>query len=128
MPNGALKKILYVEDDTDLWTIAQISLVDLGGFEVKFCLTGQEALRVALEFRPDLILLDYMMPGMNGSDTLKELRKIPALAQTPVVFLTAKIQPDEVAQYRAEGAAEVIPKPFDPMRLADTVRSIWNAT
>ncbi|WP_199221388.1 response regulator [Desulfonatronum sp. SC1] len=76
-------------------------------------------------FVPDLILLDVMMPDMDGPTTMRELRKIPDLANTPVVFLTAKVQPQEFSAYLALGAQGVIAKPFDPMKLADEVHAVW---
>lgn len=120
-----LKKILYVEDEPDIRTIAAMALESLGGFELACCSSGQEALDKAPEFEPDLILLDVMMPGMNGPSTLQALRALPGLASTPVIFMTAKVQPQELAEYRALGALDVIHKPFDPMLLAEHVREIW---
>ena len=80
--------------------------------------------RVA-DFAPDLVLLDVMMPDMDGPATLRALRQLPGMAALPVVFMTAKVQPQEVAEYRARGALDVIAKPFDPMTLAAQVREIW---
>jgi CheY-like chemotaxis protein len=79
------------------------------------------------EFGPDLILLDVMMPVLDGPTTFQALREIPALSATPVVFMTAKVQTEEVAFYRELGAVDVIPKPFDPMTLADQIREIWTS-
>ncbi|MFO8025304.1 response regulator [Thiohalophilus sp.] len=120
-----LRKILYVEDEADIQTIARLALQDVGGFELQLCSNGSEALATAQEYAPDLLILDVMLPGMDGPTTLTELRKIPALAETPVLFMTAKVQTRELAQLRALGAVEVITKPFDPMTLAETVRQIW---
>ncbi len=121
----ALNRILYVEDEPDIQTVASMALEMVGGFEVKICSSGQEALNSALEFKPDLILLDVMMPEMDGPTTMRRLRELEGLAAVPVVFMTAKVQPAEVAEYKALGAIEVIPKPFDPMTLADQVRAVW---
>lgn len=121
----ALERILYVEDEPDIQAVARLALENLGGFIVEVCSSGKEALNKVDSFKPDLILLDVMMPGMDGPTTLGELRKLPACVATPVVFMTAKVQPQEVAQYMSLGAINVIPKPFDPMTLADTVRDIW---
>lgn len=120
-----LERILYVEDEPDIREVAAIALEAVGGYTLRVCHSGGEALAVAEAFAPDLLLLDVMMPGMDGPTTLSELRKIPALADTPAVFMTAKVQPSEVAEYRAMGALGVVPKPFDPMTLAETLRSIW---
>ncbi len=123
-----LTKILYVEDEPDIHQVAKLALEAIGGFTVQICESGKEALQVAPEYSPDLILLDVMMPEMDGPTTLTELRKIDSLARTPVIFMTAKVQPNEVASYKEMGAVEVIPKPFDPMTLSDQVREIWSSS
>lgn len=123
----ALERILYVEDEPDIQAVARLALENLGGFKVEVCSSGREALAKAGNFKPDLVLLDVMMPGMDGPTTLGELRKIPGCISTPVVFMTAKVQPQEVAQYLSLGAINIIPKPFNPMTLADTVRGIWES-
>ena len=119
-----VQRILYVEDETDIRTIAQMALEAVGGFEVVACSSGAEAVAAAPSAGADLLLLDVMMPGMDGHTTLRRLRDIPATAQTPVIFMTAKVQPAEVEQHRALGALDVIAKPFDPMALADEIRAI----
>ncbi len=121
----ALHSILMIEDEPDIQTVARLSLESIGGFEVEVCSSGQEAIDKAAGINPDLILLDVMMPGMDGPTTLIELKKMPALADTPVVFMTAKVQPQEIQQYKEYGAIDVIPKPFDPMSLPDILKSIW---
>lgn len=121
-----LQRILYAEDDADIQAIAVMVLETINGFTLEVCSSGTEALRKAVEFNPDLILLDVMMPGMDGPETLKNLRQFPTLAATPVVFMTAKVQPQEVQGYLDLGAAGVIAKPFDPMTLADQLRAIWD--
>lgn len=125
MNKAPLHRILYVEDEPDIQTIARIALEEVGDFQLRICTTGAEALEAAAEFAPDLLILDVMMPGMDGPTTLAELRKIPALADTPALFMTAKVQPQELEQLRAQGAVDVITKPFDPMTLADTVCQLW---
>ena len=122
---GALQKILYVEDEPDIQAVAKLALEMVGKFTVKICSSGEEALREAAAFAPDMILLDVMMPGMDGPTTLKNLRQLTELANTPVAFMTAKVQPQEVEHYKALGARDVIPKPFDPMQLSNQVRAIW---
>jgi CheY-like chemotaxis protein len=120
-----LTRILYVEDEPDIQLVARLALETLGGFTVEVCSSGNEAIARAPVFQPQFILLDVMMPGMDGPETLKMLRGLPQTASTPVAFMTAKVQPSEVAQYKALGAVEVIPKPFDPMTLASRVEDIW---
>ncbi len=124
---NTLSRVLYVEDEPDIQAVARIALQTVGGFTVQICSSGEEALREVKAFGPDLILLDVMMPGMDGPGTLAALRATPGLEQLPVVFMTAKVQPSEVAQYKSLGALDVIPKPFDPMKLAEQVRRIWSA-
>jgi two-component system OmpR family response regulator len=121
-----LKKILYAEDEEDIRSIARIALEDIGGFTIKYCANGEEALMTAQTFIPDLLLLDVMMPGMDGPTTLKELRKNPKLSHIPAIFMTAKIQAEEINEYKALGALEVISKPFDPITLADQIKQIWS--
>jgi CheY-like chemotaxis protein len=121
-----LKKILLIEDEPDIREIARIALEDIGHFTVKYCSSGEEALRNAGKFSPDLILLDMMMPGMNGITTLSELRKKPSTQNIPVIFMTAINQASESIEYKNAGALDVINKPFDPMRLASMLQSIWD--
>lgn len=123
--NPELKRILYVEDDPDIQAITMMVLETINNFTLEACSGGREALDKAVAFQPDLILLDVMMPGMDGPETLKGLRNFPELAQTPVVFMTAKVQPQEVKGYLDLGAVGVIAKPFDPMTLAQELRDIW---
>lgn len=125
MTQRALHKILYVEDEPHIRYIARYALELVGGYTVTACQSGREALQVACELDPDLILLDVMMPNLDGPDTLMQLRKIPALAAKPVVFITAKTFPDDIEYLRSLGALEIIPKPFDPMQLPSLVRDIW---
>jgi CheY-like chemotaxis protein len=122
----SLQRILYVEDEPDIQAVARLALEAVGGFSVCICGSGKAALDAAPSFNPDLILLDVMMPGMDGPTTLSALRELPDLKEIPVVFMTAKVQATEVAHYRSQGAIDVIAKPFDPMTLSTTVRDIWN--
>ena len=126
MADTTLQRILFVEDDPDIQTVARMALEAVGGFTVLACSHGAEALDKISGFSPDLILLDVMMPGMDGPATLEALRRLPEAAHVPVVFMTAKVQAQEVARYRELGAVDVIAKPFDPMALSETVRSIWS--
>jgi two-component system OmpR family response regulator len=121
-----LDRILYVEDDADIRLVGAMALEGVGGFTLKTCASGAEALDAAPEFSPQLILLDVMMPEMDGPATLKALRGLAGTAATPVVFMTAKVQPKEVLYYRELGALDVIAKPFDPMTLAREVRAIFD--
>jgi len=120
----SIRRILYVEDDPDIRMVGTMALETVGGFTVIACASGTEALDAAPTAEADLILLDVMMPGMDGHATLKALRGLPATASTPAIFMTARVQPAEVAQHKAMGALDVIAKPFDPMQLADQIRRI----
>ena len=121
----ALARILYVEDEPDIRAVAQMALEAVGGFAVIACSSGSEALAAAPSAQADLLLLDVMMPGMDGPSTLQALRALPATAGTPVIFMTAKVQASEIAQYTALGALAVIHKPFDPMELSAQISRIW---
>ena len=121
-----LNRIIYAEDEPDIQEVALMALDDIGGFTVETCNSGQEMLDKAIAFKPDLILLDVMMPNLDGPATLARLRELPELANTPAAFMTAKVQPKEIENFLALGAIGVIPKPFDPMTLADQIRDIWN--
>ena len=121
-----LKLVMYVEDDPDIQMVAQMALEVVGGLTLRSCSSGREALQAAQAgLVPDLILLDVMMPDMDGPATLAELRKLPATATTPAIFMTAKVQAAEVSYYKSIGAIGVIAKPFDPMLLAQQVRTLW---
>ncbi|MEM9597315.1 MAG: response regulator [Acidobacteriota bacterium] len=126
MDSTVLQRILLVEDETDIQMVARLALEDLGGFQVEVCASGSEALQRGPTFSPQLILLDFMMPGMDGGSTMGALGELPKLASVPVVFLTARAQLEEMAEYRRLGAFDVIVKPFDPMTLSQRVREIWN--
>ena len=123
--DAPLVHILLIEDDPDVRTIATIALVDLGGFTLEVCASGAEALAILGNATPQLILLDVMMPDMDGPMTLEEIRRLPLDPQPPVVFMTAKVQPQETQRYLRLGAAGIIAKPFDPVGLADQLRRIW---
>jgi two-component system OmpR family response regulator len=125
MDDTDLHRILYVEDDADIRSVASFALEEIGRFTVEACESGLLALQRAADFAPQLLLLDVMMPGMDGPTTLLRLRELPATAKVPAIFMTAKVQPQEIRRYREMGALEVISKPFDPMTLSDTVRAIW---
>jgi CheY-like chemotaxis protein len=125
MNKAVLQRILFVDDEVAIQEVARLALEDVGGFTVEVCSSGQEAHAKGIVFAPDLILMDVMMPGMDGPATLNALRGTTAMSATPVIFMTARTQADERAEYKALGALDVIPKPFDPMTLADQVNVIW---
>ena len=117
-------KILIIDDDADIRFIAGMSLRRVGGMDVIEAASGSEGVRLARDEHPDVILLDMMMPTLDGSETLAALRAQPATALTPVIFLTAKTVASELARMQALGAAGVLIKPFDPRTLSDDVRAL----
>ena len=120
-----LQRIMHVEDDPSIQQVAKIALEAVGGFTVHTCSSGQQALDDYQAFAPQLILMDVMMPGMDGPTTLQQLQQKYDLSGIPTVFMTAKVQSNEVASYKALGAVDVVVKPFDPMTLSNQIRQIW---
>lgn len=118
---GQRKRILYIDDEPDLQWLVKHILESDGAFEVRVCDSGTEALLHVAEFVPDLVLLDVMMPDMDGFSILRQLRAHPASAKLPVVFLTAR--PQEGDEYRRSGALGVISKPFEPRALVTQLRA-----
>ncbi|SEP69430.1 Response regulator receiver domain-containing protein [Azotobacter beijerinckii] len=119
-----LKKILHIEDDGLIQAIVKASLKAIGGLEVLCVSSGKEALEIVGDYSPDLILLDVVMPGMDGPETLKKLKEKIDMEHTPVIFMTAKVTPEEIEHYRTLGASGVIIKPFDPMTLHEEINKI----
>ncbi|GGE45764.1 response regulator [Niveispirillum cyanobacteriorum] len=122
----ALERILYVEDEEMLRTVTNLALTRIGKFTVELCDSGTKAVEMAKRFKPQLIMLDVMMPVMDGPATLRALQDDPETADIPVIFITAKVQPREVEAFLALGVVDVIAKPFEPMGLAGQVRGVWN--
>jgi two-component system OmpR family response regulator len=125
MSSSRPTRVLYVEDDSDIREVARLALEALGGYEVCACASGGEALQRAAGFSPDVVLLDVMMPGMDGPETMAALRAVAATSQTPVIFMTARVEESDRAEYVALGAAGLIEKPFDPMELSDEVARLY---
>lgn len=121
------KIIFYIDDDEDIRTIVEFAFDDQHVLELVMCESGQDALEKIQTQRPDLILLDVMMPLMDGPTTLKHIRALPGMGNVPVAFVTAKVQPSEITHFMAMGAISVIVKPFDAMSLPDQVRALLPA-
>lgn len=121
-----LRRILVVEDDPDIRNLIRISLEKVDGFVVKICGDGREALNQASSFLPDLILLDVRMPQWNGPTVFKVFRKLEQTAKTPIIFLTAEVQPKDLPLYTELGALGVIAKPFNPITLGATIQNLWH--
>jgi CheY-like chemotaxis protein len=116
-------RVLHVDDEPDIREVVEVSLGLDPDFTTRSCGSGEEALAVAAEWPPDIILLDVMMPAMDGPTTLARLRDNTRTAGIPVVFMTARTQSSDLDFFRSIGAAGVIPKPFDPLTLAASVRN-----
>lgn len=123
--SGPLKSILYVEDDLHVRTTVKLVLEVLGNFEVRDCSSGREALAAARDFVPDLIVLDVMMPDIDGIRTLEMLRRMPHLVDVPAVFVTGLTAERDILKYRQAGAIGVIPKPLLPLRLSGQLYALW---
>jgi CheY-like chemotaxis protein len=124
MESADIHRVLMVDDEPYVRRVAELSLSRVGKWTVILAASGPEALAAAERERPDLILLDVMMPGMDGPTTLHALQALPATASIPVVFMTAQVQEREIERYLGLGAAGVVCKPFDPMALPNHIRRI----
>ena len=125
MSVDGLKKIIYVEDEQDIQVIVKLCLENIGGFQVQIYSSGKEALTNVLEYMPDLILLDVMMPEMDGPTLFTHLQEMPQVKDIPVIFMTAKAQMHEVEEFKKVGVLDIITKPFDPMTLSQSIIDIW---
>jgi CheY-like chemotaxis protein len=125
MSRSSLRTLLYVDDEPDIREVVQLALGLAENLDVHVCESGEQALAAMPSIKPDLVVLDVMMPGMDGPTTMSRMRADPALAGIPVVFMTAKAMPQEITRFRQLGAIGVIPKPFDPMRLSEQVFALW---
>src|SRR5476649_21368 len=120
-----LKTVLYIDDEPDIRTIVQMALSLTKELTVHTGDSGAQALELARALKPDVLLLDVMMPGLDGPGTLHKMRADPTTADIPIIFVTAKAMPREIAKFREMGAVGVIPKPFDPMQLINQLRTLW---
>jgi two-component system, OmpR family, response regulator len=121
-----LQSVLYVDDDLDICSVVQATLRLVPGLNVQTADSGERAIDLAYELRPDLVLMDVMMPGLDGPATFGRMRESALLGKIPVIFMTAKVLPAEIAQLRQLGAIGVIVKPFDPLKLYAELSSLWN--
>ena len=113
--------MLLVDDDPAMLRMLEVNF-RLSGFTVRTAQRGDEAVELAIASPPDALVLDVMMPGLDGYEVAARLRQEPALARTPIVFLTARSQDDDRAKGEAVGGSEFVTKPFDPAVLVETVR------
>ncbi|HXZ52968.1 MAG TPA: response regulator [Burkholderiales bacterium] len=126
MPTSLLNRICYVEDDEDIQRIVRMSLERVGKMTVQIVGDPMQAIEAMKAFKPDLVMLDWMMPGMDGPTLFRKMRQTPEVEHLPVVFITAKASSSEMEELRAMGAAGAISKPFSPKDLPDQLRSIWS--
>ena len=117
-------KILVIDDEADIRAVSRMSLERVGGWTVLLAESGERGLELAEGEQPDAILLDVMMPDMDGAATIQRLKESPATRQIPVCFLTAKVQAADRERYRSLGGVGLITKPFDPMTLPEEIGSI----
>lgn len=118
------RRILIIDDEDDIRQVAALSLETVAGWEVVMANSGAQGLARAVDYQPDAILLDVMMPGMDGPSTFRELRKNPATARIPVLLLTAKVQSTDQRRFADLGVEAVLFKPFDPLTLATQISSV----
>jgi two-component system, OmpR family, response regulator len=121
-----LKKILYAEDDPDIQEVTVLALETFGGYLVETCNSGAAVVSASQRFEPDLILLDVMMPDVDGPTALEALQCRAELKIIPVIFITAKVLNAEIERFKKLGALDVITKPYNPVTLCDQIVKIWN--
>lgn len=126
MISNRLREVLVIEDDRDIQIILKTSLEDIGGLSCRICSSAREGLEALASAPADLMLLDWMMPAMDGAEVLQALRGDRSTADLPVVVLTGKALPEEMARMRSLGAADVIAKPFDPLLLPELLAQAYD--
>lgn len=121
-----LNHIFCVDDEDDILEVVKLSLEAIGGFTVSTCSGSQNCISAIENAQPNLVILDVMMPNMDGPTTLGLIKKNDKINKIPVIFMTAKVQQSEIDEYLSMGVVGVVSKPFDPMTLPDEIRAIWN--
>jgi two-component system, OmpR family, response regulator len=125
MPRRPLERICYVEDDEDIQRIVRMSLERVGKMTVEIVTDPLQAIPAMSAFKPDLVMLDWMMPVMDGPSLFREMKKRPEVAGLPVVFITAKAGQRDLEELMSLGAVATISKPFSPKDLPEQLRAIW---
>ncbi len=123
----SLQRILLADDEPDILEISRIALETLGGYEVVVCESGSDFLKLLPDFRPDLVIIDALMPDMNGLEVLAEMRRMEGFEEVPAVFLTGLTLERDLRDLRASGAVDIITKPFDPLTLPQRIDGVWEA-
>ena len=126
MTTKPLERVCYVEDDEDIQRIVRMSLERVGKMTVEIVGDPMVAVEAIIRFKPDLVMLDWMMPGMDGPTLFRKLKEEPETKDLPVIFITAKATSAELAELRSLGALGAISKPFAPKDLPDQLRALWN--
>jgi two-component system OmpR family response regulator len=126
MPERPLQRICYVEDDEDIQRIVRMSLERIGKMTVEVVTDSLKAIEAMNAFKPDLVMLDWMMPGMDGPTLFAKMKQDPLVSALPVVFITAKATQRDIDELVRLGAAAVLSKPFSPKDLPDQLRAIWS--
>jgi len=127
MPTRPLQKVLYVEDDEDIQRIVRMSLERIGKLSVEIVGNSMNAIQAMKAYQPDLVMLDWMMPEMDGPTLFRTMKEDPEVAALPVVFITAKASSRELEELITLGAKGTISKPFSPKDLPEQLRTMWNA-
>jgi CheY-like chemotaxis protein len=125
MPDRPLNRVCYVEDDEDIQRIVRLSLEKVGKMTVEIVGDPLAAIDAMTKFRPDLVMLDWMMPGLDGPSLFRQMKLKPETSALPVVFITAKASPKELEELARMGAVGTISKPFSPRDLPEQLRAIW---
>ena len=126
MTTKPLERVCYVEDDEDIQRIVRMSLERVGKMTVEIVGDPMVAVDAIIRFKPDLVMLDWMMPGMDGPTLFRKLKEEPQTEDLPVIFITAKATSAELQELRSLGALGAISKPFAPKDLPDQLRALWN--
>lgn len=126
MADQASKKVLIIDDDPDIREVTQLSLEVSRDWQILTATSGQEGVEIAIAEQPHSILLDVMMPGLDGVATFRQLKQHPKTRHIPVIFLTARVQSQERKRYENLGISLVLSKPFDPLLLADAIANTLN--
>jgi len=125
MPDRPLTRICYVEDDEDIQRIVRMSLERVGKMTVAVVSDPTQAMQAFAEFQPDLVMLDWMMPVLDGPALFRQMKERPETSELPVVFITARASPRDLDELKELGAAGTISKPFSPKDLPEQLRAIW---
>lgn len=121
-----LNKILYAEDEPDIRTIVETVIQAMSDYDIKICENGKILMDCVEKYSPDLVLLDVMMPEMDGPTTFKNLQENPKTKNIPVIFMTAKAQVHEIKAFLDSGVIGIITKPFDPVQLCSRINELWD--